>query len=181
MVASLGRRSPPVLRALFGAFPAPTPTPARRWDAFGLHAAILRTTDGGATWTTQSSGTASGLVGVSCPDANTYTATGAFGMILRTTNGGATWTTQSSGTTNTVVDVSCPDANTCTAMGGLTECRASSCTQPMEASLGHLSSADLHTISGACRAPTPTLVLRWEVMAPSCEPRPVTSRFHEHG
>jgi photosystem II stability/assembly factor-like uncharacterized protein len=60
---------------------------------------ILRTVDGGATWTLQSSGTTNWLFGVSFVDANTGTAVGDFGTILRTMNGGATWTTQRGGTT----------------------------------------------------------------------------------
>jgi len=49
---------------------------------------ILRTTDGGATWTPQSSGTRSPLFGVSFVDANTGIAVGEAGIILRTNTGG---------------------------------------------------------------------------------------------
>jgi photosystem II stability/assembly factor-like uncharacterized protein len=52
------------------------------------YAAILRTTDGGVTWTAQSSGTINFLFGVSFTDANTGTAVGGFGTILHTTTGG---------------------------------------------------------------------------------------------
>jgi hypothetical protein len=52
---------------------------------------ILRTTNGGATWTEQSSGTTCRLFGVSFTDANTGTAVGRSGAILRTTSGGVTW------------------------------------------------------------------------------------------
>src|SRR5436305_997757 len=55
---------------------------------------ILRTTDGGATWKAQSSGTTQTLLGVSFTDANTGIAVGGGGTILRTTDGGATWTSQ---------------------------------------------------------------------------------------
>src|SRR5262249_12844303 len=58
---------------------------------------IVRTTDGGATWTQQRSGTTNGLLGVSFVDASTGTAVGEFGTIVRTTDGGATWTRQTSG------------------------------------------------------------------------------------
>ena len=61
---------------------------------------ILRTTNGGTNWTSQSSGTTNHLYGVSFTDANTGTAVGGGGTILRTTNGGTNWTSQSSGTTN---------------------------------------------------------------------------------
>ncbi|MGB5875130.1 MAG: T9SS type A sorting domain-containing protein, partial [Bacteroidota bacterium] len=49
---------------------------------------ILRTTDAGATWVRQSSGTTSGLYDVSFTDADTGTAVGRNGTILRTTTGG---------------------------------------------------------------------------------------------
>jgi len=52
-----------------------------------LGATILRTTDGGGTWTLQTFG-AQGLRGVSFVDANTGTAVGDFGTIIRTTTGG---------------------------------------------------------------------------------------------
>ena len=53
---------------------------------------ILRTTNGGTTWTSQSSGTTNYLNGVSFTDANTGTVVGDNGTILRTTNGGTNWT-----------------------------------------------------------------------------------------
>jgi photosystem II stability/assembly factor-like uncharacterized protein len=51
---------------------------------------ILRTTDGGATWVPQSSGTTMPLRGVCFVDANTGTVVGDSGTILHTTNGGVT-------------------------------------------------------------------------------------------
>jgi photosynthesis system II assembly factor YCF48-like protein len=74
--------------------------------AVGGLGTIRRTTDGGATWTQQTSGTTETLRGVSFVDANTGTAVGAVGTILRTTDGGATWTSQASGTTN--LSTACP-------------------------------------------------------------------------
>ena len=56
--------------------------------AVGAYGTILRTDDGGATWTTQSSGTTNDLYAVSFVDANTGTAVGARGTILRTNTGG---------------------------------------------------------------------------------------------
>ncbi len=47
---------------------------ANTGTAVGLYGTILRTTDGGATWTRQSSGTASNLYSVSFTNANTGTA-----------------------------------------------------------------------------------------------------------
>jgi photosystem II stability/assembly factor-like uncharacterized protein len=88
---------------------------------------ILRTTDGGTTWITQSSGfdnASEELYDIFCSDANTCTATG-YSVIVRTTDGGATWTRQQVSDTNNLfvglniplLGVSCSDANTCTAVG----------------------------------------------------------------
>ncbi len=67
--------------------------------AVGFGGTIIRTDDGGATWTRQSSGTVEDLRAVSFVDANTGTAVGDNGTILRTDDGGHTWTRQTSGTT----------------------------------------------------------------------------------
>jgi photosystem II stability/assembly factor-like uncharacterized protein len=56
--------------------------------AVGDAGTILRTTDGGATWKQQSSGTTDGLFGVFFTDANTGTEVGYNGTKLRTTTGG---------------------------------------------------------------------------------------------
>ena len=48
----------------------------------------MRTSDGDATWTLQSSRTADYLSGVSFVDANTEIAVGGGGTILRTNTGG---------------------------------------------------------------------------------------------
>ena len=77
---------------------------------------IFKTTDGGETWVSQSSGTTNPLYGVSFTDANTGTIVGAA-VILRTTDGGDTWVSQSSGTTATFFGVSFTDANTGTIVG----------------------------------------------------------------
>jgi photosystem II stability/assembly factor-like uncharacterized protein len=89
---------------------------------------ILRTTDGGTTWTTQKKVTRAGN-GFNCvffTDANTGTAVGHLGYcsnwsgldnILRTTDGGLTWEPQSSGTTNPLRGVCFTDANTGTVVG----------------------------------------------------------------
>src|ERR1041384_784712 len=53
--------------------------------AVGDYGTIVRTTDGGRTWTKQSSGTSSGLYGVSFVNANNGTAVGNNGIILKTT------------------------------------------------------------------------------------------------
>jgi len=92
-------------------------TDANNGTAVGDYGTILRSTNGGATWTSQSSGTTRSLNGVSFTDANNGTAVGDYGKILRTTNGGATWTSQSSGIGNWLHGVSFTDANNGTAVG----------------------------------------------------------------
>ena len=57
----------------------------------GENGVILRTTDGGATWARQASGTLSLLTDVSFPARDTGVTVGESGLILRTTNGGAAW------------------------------------------------------------------------------------------
>ena len=84
----------------------------------GWNGTILRTTNGGTTWTSQSSGTTNFLYSVSFIDANTGVAVGHDGTILRTTDGGANWLSQTSGTTISLVDVSFIDVNTGTVVGG---------------------------------------------------------------
>ena len=76
---------------------------------------ILRTKDGGGTWTRLSSGTFAPLSGVSFVDAKVGTAVGGR-AVLRTNDGGAIWRAQTSGTNN-LVAVSFVDAKTGTAVG----------------------------------------------------------------
>ena len=89
--------------------------------AVGASGTILRTTDGGTTWTPQSSGTIWPLNGVFFTDANTGTAVGGEAVepatILRTTDGGANWFPQSvpSEAIWELYDVYFTDANTGTA------------------------------------------------------------------
>ncbi len=85
--------------------------------AVGTSGTILRSSDGGETWTPQTSGTNRDLLAVSFVDGNTGTAVGEGGTIVRTTDGGETWTRQTSGTTNFLRAVSFVDANTGTAVG----------------------------------------------------------------
>ena len=77
---------------------------------------ILRTSDGGVTWTAQSSGTPNTLYGVFFVDADTGTVVG-NGTILRTDDGGTTWRTQPSGGSYVLSAVSFVDADTGTAVG----------------------------------------------------------------
>ena len=85
--------------------------------AVGYYGTIVRTTDGGNSWTIQQSGTSLDLWGVSFSDASNGTAVGAGGMILRTTDGGEHWNIQASGTVEELRDVSFADANNGTAVG----------------------------------------------------------------
>src|SRR5262249_52363407 len=66
--------------------------------AVGAGGAVLKTTDGGATWTPQPSGTAAPLFGVAAASADAAWAVGAGGTVLHTVDGGATWRAQRSGT-----------------------------------------------------------------------------------
>src|SRR5216684_6752796 len=85
--------------------------------AVGEGGTIVRTSDGGNTWTLQPSGTVHDLRGVSFVDAYTGTAVGFSGTILRTADGGETWTQQTSGTLNDLYGVSFVDASIGAAVG----------------------------------------------------------------
>jgi photosystem II stability/assembly factor-like uncharacterized protein len=101
-------------------------TDADAGTVVGDSGTILHTTNGGTTWTTQSSGTMNWLTAVFFSDIRTGTAVGGgydsvsnrSAMILRTTNGGEKWTSQSSGTVHQWLHgVSFTDASTGTAVG----------------------------------------------------------------
>ena len=79
---------------------------------------IITTTDGGATWTRQTSGAGSGnyLHGISClAGTTTCTAVGRAGRIVTTTNL-STWTVQTSNTTNMLNSVYCSSTTYCVAV-----------------------------------------------------------------
>ena len=80
--------------------------------AVGEHGTILHTTDGGSTWTPQTSGTSNHLEGVHFTDANTAWAVGYAGTIVHTTDGGTSCTPQTSGISTWLYDVHFTDANT---------------------------------------------------------------------
>jgi photosystem II stability/assembly factor-like uncharacterized protein len=71
------------------------PTEREGW-ACGRYGRILHTSDGGATWRPQSSGTTFTLSGISFSDTQTGWAVGNKGTILHTKDGGRTWTLQES-------------------------------------------------------------------------------------
>ena len=89
---------------------------------------VLKTTDGGASWSRQSLlgrfGYPVYLYGISYVDPFTATAVGfdrqftPHGLILRTVNGGANWMIQQSGTTESLVGVSFIDADNGLVVGG---------------------------------------------------------------
>ena len=87
----------------------------------GQDGIILRTTDGGNTWTVQFSGTGYSFQAVSFIDADSGIAVGNRPffepLIVRSTNGGTTWTTQSSPASQPFNAVSFVDANTAIAVG----------------------------------------------------------------
>jgi len=78
----------------------------------GLDGLILKTTDSGATWAAQVSGTTYNLTAVKFVDANNGWAVGTDGastanVIIRTADGGSTWTTQATPASG------CPGATAC--------------------------------------------------------------------
>jgi photosystem II stability/assembly factor-like uncharacterized protein len=83
----------------------------------GEYGTIVRTTDGGNSWTIQGSGTTQTLWAVSFTDANNGTAVGEGGTIVRTTDGGTHWTSQASGTAFQFRGVSFSDTNNGAAVG----------------------------------------------------------------
>ncbi len=86
--------------------------------AVGEDGTILNTTDGGASWVSQTSGTTELLRSVSFGDANVGCAVGDNGTIRRTADGGATWVTSTSGATHDLRSVHFIDACTGWIVGG---------------------------------------------------------------
>lgn len=71
----------------------------------GTNGVILATTNGGAAWQSQTSGTTEALQAIDFVDASYGWAVGYKGTILKTTDGGANWTKQTSGVTNNIYGV----------------------------------------------------------------------------
>ena len=103
------------IAAVLGA--AALPLSAQSGWAVGDGGTILHTSDGGATWSPQTSGTGTVLNSVSFVDANNGWAVGLAGVIVHTTNGGTTWSPQTSFTLETLDDVSFVDVNNGWAVG----------------------------------------------------------------
>jgi photosystem II stability/assembly factor-like uncharacterized protein len=70
--------------------------------AVGNGGKIIRTTDGGTSWTSLSSGTSNSLYRISFLDQNTGWIVGYDGTLRKTTDGGNTWVAQSSGVSSYV-------------------------------------------------------------------------------
>ena len=68
----------------------------------GYGGIILKTSDGGLNWISQTSTTSNNLFGVFFISSSTGWACGASGTILKTTDGGATWTSQASSAVGTL-------------------------------------------------------------------------------
>jgi photosystem II stability/assembly factor-like uncharacterized protein len=66
---------------------------------------ILRTEDGGETWTRQDANVKKPFLTISCIDASTAWIGGKSGILSRTTDGGATWQPQTSNTTKHIFDM----------------------------------------------------------------------------
>ena len=91
-------------------------TDANTGTAVGVSGTVLRTTNGGTNWTSQSSGITADLCGVALIGTNAGTAVGkGWGVVLRTTNGGGMWTLQWSAVQ--LLGVSFADSSTGTAVG----------------------------------------------------------------
>src|SRR5581483_7682027 len=87
--------------------------------AVGMNGTVLKTADGGATWSAQSSGTSAALNGIA--DANVVWAvgqTGGSGVVIKTTDGGANWTGQTPGGAQGLSTVAAVDASTAFVGGG---------------------------------------------------------------
>ncbi len=78
----------------------------------GAVGTVLKTTNGGTSWTSQTSGITSDLNSVHFVDAYTGWAVGRYGRILKTTDGGTNWTSLSSGTSSDMKSVYFTDSNT---------------------------------------------------------------------
>ena len=86
------------------------------WAA-GDSGTILKTSDGGATWTRQQTGISGNLASVSFTDALTGWTSGANGTVLKTTDGGLHWSRQNSGTTDAISKIQAINENICFALG----------------------------------------------------------------
>ena len=80
--------------------------------AVGNYGTILKTSDGGDSWTVLTSGTTHTLFSLTFTDNNTGYATGESGILLKTTDGGNLWTKLSTGMTKNLLSIYFPSKNT---------------------------------------------------------------------
>ncbi len=78
---------------------------------------IVKTTNGGTTWSTQYNNSSVSILGLHFINANTGWGVGSNGTILTTANGGTAWATQNSGTTQSLIKVYFINASTGWAVG----------------------------------------------------------------
>jgi photosystem II stability/assembly factor-like uncharacterized protein len=78
--------------------------PNNGWIVGGTGPTAFRTTNGGATWSSQATGNT--LLGVAFVDSNRGWAVGDSGTVLHTSNGGVSWSAQTSGTNSFLDGVS---------------------------------------------------------------------------
>jgi len=90
---------------------------ARTGWAVGAFGTIAHTTDAGASWRRQPSGTLEHLYAVHFVDARTGWAVGRAGTVLHTTDGGVAWTRQAAGTPQHLFDVRALDGQRAWAVG----------------------------------------------------------------
>ena len=88
---------------------------ARAW-VVGDRGAIWHTTDGGSTWSSQTSGTGMNLADVTAVSTTTAYAVGSQ-VILKTTNGGTTWSKTTPPTGIVLAAVAAPSASVAWAAG----------------------------------------------------------------
>jgi photosystem II stability/assembly factor-like uncharacterized protein len=80
--------------------------------AVGDLGTIVATTNNGATWTAQTSGTSERIDGINCPSSSTCYAVSEGAGVLTTTNGGANWSIHNIGLGGANA-ISCPSTTTC--------------------------------------------------------------------
>jgi hypothetical protein len=122
-------------------------TDANNGWAAGVSGITYHTTNGGASWSAQTSGTTDTIRNVVFTDANNGWATGANGTILHTTNGGANWSAQTSGTAEYIFDCFFLDGSNGWAVGS-------------NGALLHYSGSSMQSgvsVSAEVPAPAPTL------------------------
>ena len=84
----------------------------------GQSGTILKTTDGGTTWVSETNETIFDMEDIYFVDANNGWIVGWAETILKTTNGGTTWTSQSTGVVSTYFESVCfTDINNGTVVG----------------------------------------------------------------